>query len=364
MPRLFHYADFDPDTLKKRVGQISQIAGVRPVKYSDGRAKGIRALDFYTGSGLEFTVLVDRCMDIYTARYKGIPLVWQSLTGVVSPEYHESEGSGWLRSWAGGLMTTCGFEQAGTACVDEGVSYGLHGRAGNLPAENVQVDQRWEHDDFVLRARGQVKQSYFLSENYLLTREISTTMGESVLRVHDRVENPGFSRAPFEFLYHINFGFPVVDDGSRLIFPSVNTTPRDIVASEGLDEWEILSPPVKDYQEQVFEHEMSPDDEGYVLTAIVNDNLHDGLGVYVRYDFAAFPYFAEWKQMGEGIYSLGFEPGNCHPHGRKRERERRTLQFLEPSESKDFYIEFGVLDGETAIRETERKISNIRNSSK
>ena len=362
MPRLFNYADYDPNALKKRVGEISQIAGVRSVSYTDGRARGVRALDFYTGSGLEFTVLVDRCMDIYTTKYKGIPLVWQSLNGVVSPEYYEPEGSGWLRSWAGGLMTTCGFEQVGTACVDQGVAYGLHGRVGNLPAENVHVDERWEKDKFVLSARGQVKQSYFVSENYLLTREISTTMGESIIRVHDHVENPGFSKTPLEFLYHINFGFPLVDDGSRLIFPSINTIPRDDIAARGLDEWEILSPPIMDYQEQVFEHNMIPDEEGYILTAILNDSLGDGLGVYVRYDFAAFPYFSEWKQMGEGIYALGFEPGNCHPHGRKRERERGTLQFLEPGESKDFYIEFGVLDGKTAISGIERRINNIRNS--
>ena len=177
------------------------------------------------------------------------------------------------------------------------------------------------------------------------------------------MENPGFSKTPFEFLYHINFGFPIVDEGARLIFPSRNVTPRDEIAAAGLGDWDQLHAPVADNQEQVLEHEMIPDSEGFVNAAIVNEGIGDGLGVLVRYGFEAFPYFSEWKQMGEGIYSLGFEPGNCHPHGRKKERERGTLQFLAPGESRDFYIEYRILEGAPAIEKTERMITEIRNSS-
>jgi galactose mutarotase-like enzyme len=362
MPRLFDYKDFNADELKKRVGRMAQIAGISSFQFIDGRAKGVRALKYNTGSGLEFTVLVDRCMDIYSVNYKGIPIAWQSLAGIVSPYYYEPEGSGWLRSWSGGLMTTCGFEQVGTACEDQGISYGLHGRSGNLPAENVSIEERWEGEKYVIAARGKILQSYFISENYLLTREIRAELGESIIQVHDRVENPGYSDTPFEFLYHINFGFPIVDEGARLIFPTKKITPRDEIAAAGLSDWDKLSAPEVDYQEQVLDHEMIPDRDGFVNAAIVNENIGAGLGVLVRYDYAAFPYFSEWKQMGEGIYSLGFEPGNCHPHGRKKERERGTLQFLKPGESRDFYIEYRILDGAHSIEETERVITEIINS--
>ena len=325
------------------------------------RAKGVRALDFKTGTGLEFTVLLDRCMDIYSVSYKGIPFAWQSLAGIVSPYYYEPEGSGWLRSWSGGLMTTCGFEQVGTACVDQGISYGLHGRSGNLPAENVCIEERWEGDEYILIATGQIKQSSFVSENYLLTRQIRTEMGKSIIRVHDHVENHGYAQTPFEFLYHINFGFPIVDEGTRLVFPSEMVTPRDDVATAGVHEWDQLSAPEEDYQEQVFDHKMIPDSDGQINAAIINKKIGDGFGVLVRYDYEAFPYFSEWKQMGEGIFALGFEPGNCSPHGRDKERERGTLQFLEPGEAKDFNIEFSVLEGAQSIENTERMITDIMN---
>ena len=104
---------------------------------------------------------------------------------------------------------------------------------------------------------------------------------------------------------------------------------------------------------------MIPDSDGQINTAIINKKIGDGFGVLVRYDYEAFPFFSEWKQMGEGIFALGFEPGNCSPHGRDKERERGTLQFLEPGESKDFNIEFSVLEGAHSIENAERMITDI-----
>jgi hypothetical protein len=51
----------------------------------------------------------------------------------------------------------------------------------------------------------------------------------------------------------------------------------------------------------------------------------------------------------EGEYVLGFEPANCLVEGRAKERERGTLQFLEPGETREFLVHIGVLDGNTQI---------------
>ena len=37
----------------------------------------------------------------------------------------------------GGLLVTCGLQNVGPGCVDEGVTHGVHGRASNIPARNV-----------------------------------------------------------------------------------------------------------------------------------------------------------------------------------------------------------------------------------
>ena len=46
--------------------------------------------------------------------FQGLPLAWRSPAGDVHPSYYEPEGFGWLRSFAGGLLTTCGLDQFGS----------------------------------------------------------------------------------------------------------------------------------------------------------------------------------------------------------------------------------------------------------
>jgi len=50
--------------LSERIGDVSQIAVARPFQFADGRAKGLDAIEFGTGSGFRFTVLPGRGMDI------------------------------------------------------------------------------------------------------------------------------------------------------------------------------------------------------------------------------------------------------------------------------------------------------------
>ena len=88
MTYLFGYGHFSVQELRKRVGNLSQIAGIRPYQFSNGRAAGVKALEIYTGSGLLYSILVDRSMDIYEASFKGIPLAWLSPVGVVSPSFY------------------------------------------------------------------------------------------------------------------------------------------------------------------------------------------------------------------------------------------------------------------------------------
>ena len=99
--------------LRKRVGAMAQVAGVRTVQFDDGNERPTRAALIHTGSGLDVTVLLDRCLDIASATYQGKAMGWQSKTGEVAPQYFEAEGLRWLRSYFGGLVTTCGLTHVG-----------------------------------------------------------------------------------------------------------------------------------------------------------------------------------------------------------------------------------------------------------
>ena len=69
------------------------------------------------------------------------------------------------------------------------------------------------------------------------------------------------------------------------------------------------------------------------------------LGLYVRFRQKELPRYIEWKMMGEGRYVVGMEPANCGVGGRAKERAAGTLQFLEPGEERQFFVQLGILEG-------------------
>lgn len=345
--------------LGRWVGDFSQIAGVKSYQLTEGKGRGARCVDFWTGSGFQFTVVLERGMDISQAFYNGRSLCWRSSTGDVHPHFFEPEELGWLRSFFGGLLVTCGLTQVGMPCEDEGEKLGLHGRISHIPAEKVRVGEEWKDKDYLLFVEGRMRQSVVFGENILLQRKIWTKMGENRFWIEDRVENQGYREAPFMLLYHFNIGFPVVAEGSRLISPTIEVEPRDEEATKGKEDYAKFTAPIPNFKEKVYYHKMQQDKDGFVRCAIVNENLEgEGLGVYLVYKLEQLPNFIQWKMMGEGDYVVGMEPANCKVEGRARERERKELSVLKPGEIKEFFLEVGVLRGKTQIEEFERKLKS------
>jgi galactose mutarotase-like enzyme len=326
--------------LLAHVGDLSQVAGVRLLELSDGVERGVRAADVRTGGGLEFTVLLDRGMDIGAASYKGLPLAWISPAGFAHPAHFEPEGLGWLRTFGGGLMTGCGLTYLGAPGEDEGEHLGLHGRLSHLPARHVGSGQEWEMDECSFWVDGELRQARLFGENLALTRRIETWLGQNRLNIHDTVENLGDSSTPLMMLYHINLGFPLLDASCRLEAPAHNVRPRDKVAEPGIGEWMQFQEPATGYKEQAFIHNLPADAEGWASAKLVNPTL--GVWLSLRFRKESLPSLVQWKQMGQGAYVLGLEPANCGVEGRAEDRGRGTLEFLEPDESREFEVEIEV----------------------
>jgi hypothetical protein len=349
------------EELRERVGDIRQICGVRRFIFSDGPEKGVEAIEFRTGAGLRFLVLPDRGMDISMAEFKGVPLSWISSVGEVSPHFFEPEDFGWLRTFYGGLLTTCGLTYAGAPCVDKGKRLGLHGRASCIPARDVTAGGDWEGEDYVMRCRGKVRETSVFGEDLLLKREITTRLGGSSLRIHDIVENMGYEPVEHMIIYHINLGFPVVDDGSLLISPTLELIPRDEEAREGMESYNRFHAPIQGYKEKVYYHKLAHDGDGWTSAAIVNEGFDGGkgIGVYVRFNLFQLPNLVEWKMMGRGMYVVGVEPANCLVEGRDVERERGTLVILDPGERREYELEIGVLSSRDEIDGFKRSVESI-----
>ncbi|MCE5260123.1 MAG: aldose 1-epimerase family protein [Chloroflexi bacterium] len=337
--------------LARHMGGISQLGGVRQVELTEGRYRGVRVAEFDTGTGFSFSVLLDRGMDIGACKYQGAALAWEAAPGPTHPAYYDSKGLGWLRSFHGGLVATCGLTYAGAPTTDEGQELGLHGRISNTPASNVWVDGAWHADEYEMWALGRMREAVVFGENLTLTRRVSSRLGESHLRIHDRVVNEGCSVQPLMMLYHCNFSFPLLAEGTELIAPTASVVARDAVAAPGLANHAKYEAPIDGYAEQCFYHEMRADNGGYVTVILANRGFNNGagLGAYVKYHQAELPRFTQWKMVGAGTYVTGLEPANCGVEGRNKDRASGKLQFLQPGEQREFQLEIGVLADNAAI---------------
>ena len=332
--------------LKRRVGNMDQIAGIRTVQLDDGDERPTRAAIIHTGSGLEVTVLLDRCLDIAAASYNGRAMGWRSTTGDVAPQYFEAEGLRWLRSYFGGLVTTCGLTHVGAPRPESAlIGNGLHGRINHTPARNIKITQEWQGNDYVLSISGTMRETVVFGENLTLTRTVSTKLGAKTFTINDVVTNEGFNPTKYMLLYHCNIGWPALDAGSEMISPSKMVAPRDAVAADGKENWFKMDPPIHKYSEKCYYHDMAPGRDGSVTVAMVNDGFKrgDGFGVYLKYNKNELPRFVEWKQMGEQDYVLGFEPCNCGVEGRQVDEAQGLLHQLKAGEHRNFTLEFGAI---------------------
>ena len=351
---------------------LSQLAGVRLMTLGDGVERGIRMLEFRTGSGLRFTVLADRALDIADCEFKGRAIGWHSPSGFRNPGLHEYEGEGGLgfaRSFSG-LMVTCGLDHilAGEEVPAEHYNYPgkthvrhmLHGRVGTIPARLTGYGEHWEGNECVLWAEGIVQQSAVFGEDLHLHRRIEADVGGSEIRIHDRVVNHGFARTPHMFFYHVNVSYPLIDEGARYVAPI-----KDVIwaahAGDGYRAQNVgyrtIPGPQHGFREQVWQHELACDRAGEVPVAVINERIELGLEVVTRKD--QLPCMYQWQNFQAGQYALGIEPSTHHVLGNNAARERGEMIWLEHDEARTYRASFRVLEGSAEIREAERRIAAI-----
>ena len=334
--------------LRSYIGDPQQICGITSYTMNQGKAEGVKGCTVDTGCGFNFTVLPGRGMDIPSASYHGKNIGFRSGTGITSPAYYEEPGINWLRSFYVGLLTTCGITYAGAPDTDQGVNLGLHGRVANAAAEDVKIDQRWEGDEYKLSIEGTMREAMAWIENVIMTRKIETALGRKDFVLTDVIENRGFAPVPLMMLYHINFGFPLLGSGARVMGPIVKTVPRDEEAAKdnGLEECMSYPEPIPGYKEKVMFHNLAADAKGDTFVALSNPDVGDGspLGVVLRFNIKELPTFTQWKMPQEGFYVTGLEPGTATPIGRGKLRESGELVFIEPQETYRIKIKFEVLD--------------------
>lgn len=312
--------------MKNYVGNPLQARGAERYILDGGKGDGMHFLYIRNGKGLEAWISLDRAGDISRLNFLGDNMGYFAPCGYVAPEYYDSVGAGFLKSFTAGFFTTCGLTAVGSPCIDNGEELPLHGTVSHIPAELMAMEENSEG----LTIKLKVVDAQIFQRRLVLNRCYRFSYAENAFTVTDTVTNEGAAESPYSILYHCNMGWPLLSEASVVRIPCSKVTPRNDHAKAFIDSALEMEQPQAGYEERCYYYDVLEKD-GYAHAGIYNRDI--GKGVVLHYDKSTLPYFTEWKMMGKQDYVLGLEPGNCTPDGRDVLRKNGTLQFLQPDES-------------------------------
>lgn len=328
---------------KDKLSHHSQLGGIETSVLDNGLGRGTRIAWINTGSGLRYKVVIDRAMDIVDAFYQQHSLAWVSHAGVTAPAPFSDQGVDWLRTFGGGLLTTCGLTHIGGPEQDEYGERGLHGRISNTPAEIVSIVQPDPvAGQMEMSITGKMMQTQVFGPSLELTRTISGTLGEATISIRDEVVNRGNTEAPHMLLYHLNFGWPLIDEGTEIrwegTWQSRGGDGDNAIFNEETD-FRTCPAPQEAHRgggEGAAFIDIAANGNGQCVCGLYNRAL--GLEVALHFKKKQLPWLTNWQHWGKGEYVMGFEPGTNPPIGQAQARAENTLIMLAPGESRSYDI--------------------------
>lgn len=317
------------------VGDDYQLYGAYSYERLEGKAKGMTFYHLKNGKGLEMDISLDRNADISCLSFKGINLSYLSPCGYVGSPYYDDKGNGFLKSFTAGFLTTCGLTTFGSPSMDDGEMLPLHGTIANTPCSHsfYLVNE----DDITVQSL--TKDETIFSHKLVLERKIMVSLSSNRFILKDKITNRGEKTSPLMLLYHMNLGYPFLDENLLLHIPSIFVRGRTPNAEENIETALEMEKPTPGYIERCYYHKMKNKADVYAFNKKLN------IGLKLSYDLGALPCFTEWKMMGVRDYVLGIEPGTNYPDGRAVARKDNALQYLAPGESREFQIEIEIFEG-------------------
>jgi hypothetical protein len=342
-------------------------AGVIKRTWAGGLADGVTSVEINNGK-LQIDVLPTRGMGIWRVLPLGDGEVntigWQSpVRGPVHPAFvdlGEPSGLGWLDGFDE-MLVRCGLESNGAPDFDDTtqrLKYPLHGRIANRPA--YEVDLKIDTDKQEITLRGVVEETRFHFLKLRMTSTLTTKFGSSSFSIRDEIENFSASPTTMQMLYHINFGLPLLDAGSRVVAPVKAIVPRTPRAASGIKSWDSYSAPEPGYEEMVYFFELNAAEDG--TSRAMLKNAHSTRGVSLVFNKQQLPYFTLWKNTtgAPDGYVTGLEPGTNFPNPRSFETIKDRVVKLAGGQKQVFDLTMDILGSAQEVSAAEAAVAKIQ----
>jgi galactose mutarotase-like enzyme len=193
-----------------------------------------------------------------------------------------------------------------------------------------------------MQITGIVREATVFGSILTLRRTISSRLGESAIHIKDEVTNEGNQAVPLMLLYHINFGWPLVDEGARILWEGTwkPRFPEKATIFVEDNDFKKCPPPLDSHSgtgEEVAFIDPKADASGRCTCGIHNEAL--GLSVKIHFQKDQLPHLTNWQHWGKYEYVTGLEPGTHPPIGQEAAQAEGQLDYLAPHQTRVFELE-------------------------
>jgi hypothetical protein len=296
-----------------KISNFQQIASIRKYTLTEGREKGLDVLDCDNGK-IRFLLNVRKACDIMQLYHEGQNMSFISKNGFTKREIP------FLNRFEGGMLYTCGLDSVGGRD-----GYELHGTLHNIPAQIIRAECN-ENGIFV---ESIIRDTALFGKNLVLQRKIFCEIGSDSVIVEDTLTNDGYKAEEYCLLYHINVGYPMLDEGAKIIADVENYTSRTEYAKKNDATMYEMNSPIPNQEETCYFLKMRKSE-----ISLLNEKINKKLTV--SYSGNTLPCFVEWKSMASGDYALGLEPCTTELD------DKFTYKTLKPKETVKFEVKIKV----------------------
>ena len=288
----------------RKMGNTAQVRFAQEITIADKRCILVQ------NGALELLFNKDNALDIVWAKFKGVNLSFLSKNGL-------NDGKrDFVGNFEGGFLYTCGMDNV-SGCVE---GKPVH---GSLHYKKCDLAYAYEKDG-VLYVYGEVRECALFGKNLLLKRSYAIT--ENSLSINDTLVNLDYTDTEYVLLYHVNYGYPFLDECLQLDIPATNSDPLTEIAKERKADMFRITAPIDGGAEDVYYHTLS---QGQVRLTNPDKNV----AVEMLYDVNDFPVTLQWKSMISGDYALGIEPSLSR-------FDKFKMRTLKAQEKKNYQIKF------------------------
>ena len=298
-----------------RISNFQQVASLRRYTVTDGGEKGFEIIDCDNGT-LRFLINVTKACDMMQLYHKGQNMSFISKNGFMKRELP------FVNRFEGGMLYTCGLDSVG-----EREGFEEHGSLHNMPAQILRAECGEEG----ILIEAVLRDTAVFGKNLVLRRKITSAIGSERVKIEDRLTNENYFEEKYCLLYHVNIGYPMMDEGAKIVGDVNECQPRTPWAEQQMATSYQIEAPVPGFEEACYYLKLKEPE-----ISMVNEKI--GKKFSVSYSGDTLPHFLEWKSIAGGDYAVGLEPATTKLDG------LFEYSTIAPGETLSFRVELSVTD--------------------